>query len=136
MRSVGFTPASAGGGLKVLCLGAHADDIEIGCGGTVLRLLAEYPGLDLPDGWCSAAPVEARAGGARQRRPLFLAGAGERRRGPCFSFRDGHFFFRVALLGIKDAARGSSVASFVRPTPSYHPPSPPPAPGSPHRCGT
>ena len=24
---------------KVLCLGAHSDDIEIGCGGTVLRLL-------------------------------------------------------------------------------------------------
>jgi LmbE family N-acetylglucosaminyl deacetylase len=30
--------------LEVLCLGAHSDDIEIGCGGTVLRLLEEYPG--------------------------------------------------------------------------------------------
>ena len=28
---------------KVLCLGAHADDIEIGCGGTVLRLVSLYP---------------------------------------------------------------------------------------------
>lgn len=27
---------------KILCLGAHCDDIEIGCGGTILRLLAEY----------------------------------------------------------------------------------------------
>ena len=26
--------------LKVLCLGAHSDDIEIGCGGTVLQLLS------------------------------------------------------------------------------------------------
>ena len=30
--------------LRILCLGAHCDDIEIGCGGTVLRLLAERPG--------------------------------------------------------------------------------------------
>lgn len=27
------------GGLNVLCLGAHCDDIEIGCGGTLLRLV-------------------------------------------------------------------------------------------------
>ncbi|HMR62582.1 MAG TPA: PIG-L family deacetylase [Anaerolineae bacterium] len=31
--------------LRVLCLGAHSDDIEIGCGGTILRLAAEYPNL-------------------------------------------------------------------------------------------
>ncbi|MGB8768994.1 MAG: hypothetical protein WCC92_05230, partial [Candidatus Korobacteraceae bacterium] len=30
--------------LNVLCLGAHSDDIEIGCGGTILRLAEEYPG--------------------------------------------------------------------------------------------
>lgn len=29
--------------LKILCLGAHCDDIEIGCGGTILRLLQENP---------------------------------------------------------------------------------------------
>jgi len=28
---------------QLLLLGAHADDIEIGCGGTVLRLIAENP---------------------------------------------------------------------------------------------
>lgn len=33
--------------LRVLCLGAHADDIEIGCGGTLLRLLSESPAVDL-----------------------------------------------------------------------------------------
>lgn len=26
---------------KILCLGAHSDDIEIGCGGTILRLASE-----------------------------------------------------------------------------------------------
>ena len=29
--------------LRVLCLGAHADDIEIGCGGTVLKLVSARP---------------------------------------------------------------------------------------------
>ena len=28
---------------KILCLGAHPDDIEIGCGGTILRLIKEAP---------------------------------------------------------------------------------------------
>ena len=29
--------------LDILCLGCHSDDIEIGCGGTILRLLEEHP---------------------------------------------------------------------------------------------
>ncbi len=28
--------------LKILCLGAHPDDIEIGCGGTLLKLIDNY----------------------------------------------------------------------------------------------
>ncbi len=32
--------------LRVLCLGAHSDDIEIGCGGTILRLAESYSKLD------------------------------------------------------------------------------------------
>jgi len=32
----------AEGALKVLCLGCHSDDIEIGCGGTILRLSQQY----------------------------------------------------------------------------------------------
>lgn len=31
--------------LRVLCLGAHSDDIEIGCGGTILRLIDLYPNI-------------------------------------------------------------------------------------------
>jgi LmbE family N-acetylglucosaminyl deacetylase len=33
--------------LKILCLGAHSDDIEIGCGGTTLRLLSEYDHVEV-----------------------------------------------------------------------------------------
>lgn len=33
--------------LSVLCLGAHSDDIEIGCGGTILHLLRRYPGCKI-----------------------------------------------------------------------------------------
>ena len=32
------------GPFTLLCLGAHADDLEIGCGGAVLRWLEEHPG--------------------------------------------------------------------------------------------
>jgi LmbE family N-acetylglucosaminyl deacetylase len=34
------------GGLTILCMGAHSDDIEIGCGGTILRLADQYPGCE------------------------------------------------------------------------------------------
>ena len=33
--------------LKILCLGAHSDDIEIGCGGTILRLREQFPACEL-----------------------------------------------------------------------------------------
>ena len=32
---------------RVLCLGAHSDDIEIGCGGTLLKMAQETPDLDV-----------------------------------------------------------------------------------------
>jgi len=32
----------AASSLQILCLGAHSDDIEIGCGGTILRLAEQY----------------------------------------------------------------------------------------------
>ena len=30
-------------GLNILCLGAHCDDIEIGCGGALLKIIENYP---------------------------------------------------------------------------------------------
>lgn len=42
MRSLTFSGDSTQP-LTILCLGAHSDDIEIGCGGTILRLAQQYP---------------------------------------------------------------------------------------------
>lgn len=32
---------------RLLCLGAHSDDIEIGCGGTILKLIEQFPDLEV-----------------------------------------------------------------------------------------
>ena len=50
--------------LRVLCLGAHSDDIEIGCAGTLLRWLAEYQQVDLT--WVVFSAPGARAAEARR----------------------------------------------------------------------
>jgi LmbE family N-acetylglucosaminyl deacetylase len=51
--------------LTVLCLGAHSDDLEIGCAGTLMRLLAEC--RDVRCHWIvlSGGGSEERAGEAR-----------------------------------------------------------------------
>jgi LmbE family N-acetylglucosaminyl deacetylase len=59
---------------KLLCLGAHADDIEIGCGGTLLRLLREYPGTVVH--WVVFAANPERNAEARSSANAFLASAG------------------------------------------------------------
>ena len=46
--------------LAVLCLGAHADDIEIGCGGTLLKLLEQSPNVSVHWVVFSATPPRAR----------------------------------------------------------------------------
>ena len=44
----------------VLCLGAHADDIEIGCGGTLLKLTEQNPNITVHWVVFSATPSRAR----------------------------------------------------------------------------
>jgi LmbE family N-acetylglucosaminyl deacetylase len=72
----------------ILCLGAHADDIEIGCGGTLLRLLAENPHLSVC--WVVFSGAGERLAEARSSAEHFLAEAGERRV-LVESFRDSFF---------------------------------------------
>jgi LmbE family N-acetylglucosaminyl deacetylase len=57
-------------GLQLLCLGAHADDIEIGCGGTLLRLAAQYPGCVVH--WVVFSALDVREAEARRAAALFV----------------------------------------------------------------
>src|SRR3979490_1284147 len=47
---------------RILCLGAHCDDIEIGCGGTILRWLREDPEREIYWVAFSSNPVRKREG--------------------------------------------------------------------------
>lgn len=63
--------AKAGQPLKVLCLGAHSDDIEIGCGGTVLRLAEQHPGCIFH--WVVFSATGVRAAEAQRAAAMFVA---------------------------------------------------------------
>ena len=61
---------------KVLCLGAHSDDIEIGCGGTILRLLQVYPQAEV--WWVVFSAMGPRRREAQNSAKDFLEGAAKR----------------------------------------------------------
>jgi LmbE family N-acetylglucosaminyl deacetylase len=58
---------------RVLAIGCHADDIEIGCGGTILTLVQSNPELEID--WLVLAAPGARGDEARASAEGFLAGA-------------------------------------------------------------
>jgi LmbE family N-acetylglucosaminyl deacetylase len=60
---------------RLMCLGAHSDDIEIGAGATVLRLLELYPGMEVS--WVVLAAHGERREEAIKSADRFLAGAGD-----------------------------------------------------------
>jgi LmbE family N-acetylglucosaminyl deacetylase len=83
---------------RVLAIGCHADDIEIGCGGTLLMLARAYPELEVD--WVVLAAEGSRADEARASAKGFLAGFANSRV-QVFGFRDG---FLPYLGGdVKDA---------------------------------
>ena len=89
-----FSPESRGP-LKLLCLGAHADDIEIGCGGTVLRLISEIPNLAVR--WIVFSATKTCEAEARNSAAAFLQGVGDTRIDVA-GFRDGYFPFQGAEI--------------------------------------
>jgi LmbE family N-acetylglucosaminyl deacetylase len=58
---------------RLLCIGAHSDDIEIGCGGTVLRLLDEHPDINVL--WVVLGGNDDREREAKESAGRFLAKA-------------------------------------------------------------
>ncbi|MFT5052960.1 MAG: LmbE family N-acetylglucosaminyl deacetylase [Chlamydiales bacterium] len=84
--------------LRVLCLGAHCDDIEIGCGGTIRSLIAGERPVDFC--WTVFSSNPARAQEAQAGAQAFLEGAHEQRV-VLHEFRES--FFPSEWEGIKEA---------------------------------
>jgi LmbE family N-acetylglucosaminyl deacetylase len=80
--------AIKGRALRLLCLGAHSDDLEIGCAGTVLEWLSAYPGAEVT--WAVMSANDERAAEARRSAQVLLEDAG-RRTIVLHSLADGHF---------------------------------------------
>jgi LmbE family N-acetylglucosaminyl deacetylase len=57
-------------GFRILVLGAHSDDIEIGCGGTILALSKQHP--DCAFDWVVFSAVGARHDEAQRSANLFV----------------------------------------------------------------
>jgi LmbE family N-acetylglucosaminyl deacetylase len=84
---------------SILCLGAHSDDIEIGCGATLLQLLNDLPGASVH--WRVFSAAGQRHAEARRSASLF---AGDRLASiEVFDFEDG--FFPNSFREIKERFR-------------------------------
>ena len=76
---------------RILCLGAHSDDIEIGCGGTLLRLLEELDDLEI--WWIVFSGQSVRKKEAEHSAELFLKRA-KKKKIIIKDYQDGFFQYR------------------------------------------
>ncbi len=98
--------ARPGDRLSVLCLGAHADDIEIGAGGTILEWISS--GVLVDAHWCVLSAVGARAAEAEASATAFLAGAMTTKI-ELGQFKDGFFPYQGAPIKEYVAGLGARV---------------------------
>lgn len=73
---------------RILCLGAHSDDIEIGAGGSLLQLVGQIPELEIY--WVVFSAPGQRAEEANQSAQDFLSGIA-RKQVKIGSFRESYF---------------------------------------------
>jgi LmbE family N-acetylglucosaminyl deacetylase len=85
---------------RILALGCHADDIEIGCGATLLSLVRGVPELEIA--WVVLGATGERADEARRSAAAFLGRA--RAEVHIHDFRDG--FFPYLGGAVKDVFEG------------------------------
>lgn len=82
-----------GEAFKVLCLGAHCDDIEIGCGGTLLKLAQDYKNLDVT--WVVFCSTPERARETAASADQFLGGI-KKTKIVIKNFRDGFLPYQAS----------------------------------------
>jgi LmbE family N-acetylglucosaminyl deacetylase len=100
MRALNF--GSGRGPLRLLCVGAHSDDIEIGCGATILTLLKGRRRVEVD--WVVLSASGERAGEARRGAALFLKGAA-RARVQIHGFRDGFFPYEPKIKEVFESLK-------------------------------
>lgn len=81
--------------LKTLFLGAHSDDIEIGCGGTILKLAEDYRNMAVT--WVVIGSYGKRTEEAQESALAFLATV-ETKKISIKEFRDGFFPYDGAAI--------------------------------------
>lgn len=92
-----LTRRPGGEPLRLLAIGAHSDDIEIGCGGTVLKLIEEGAVGEVC--WVVLTGGSRRAEEAQRSADAMLAGvAPDAKRVLLKQFRDGYFPYDGAAI--------------------------------------
>jgi LmbE family N-acetylglucosaminyl deacetylase len=94
MHELGLTLA-ARTRLRILCLGAHSDDIEIGCGGSLLELLDRGSLIEVE--WVIFSADGKRASEAKRSARSFLSHA-RKSQVTIQRFRDGYFPYQGAAI--------------------------------------
>jgi LmbE family N-acetylglucosaminyl deacetylase len=84
------------GPMRLLAVGCHADDIEIGCGGTILELAKRRPDVEVT--WLVLSAHGVRATEARASAQGFLEGVVSPAQVFIESFRDGYFPYEGAAV--------------------------------------
>jgi len=83
--------------MQLLLVGAHADDIEIGCGGSLLWWIRSGEPVDVT--WVVLAAAGAREAEARSSAEFFVRGAA-RSRILTHRFRDGYFPYDASIKDV------------------------------------